>query len=55
MLANVSGVFQEVMSVILEGEKNKVLTYLEYILVFSDRVENHLKHEQKVWRNITSN
>ena len=51
-LANAPGVFQELMSVVLEGQEGHALAYLDDILVFSDTVENHLEHIQRVLNSL---
>ena len=40
------------MSLVLEGQEDYALAYLDNILVFSDTVENHLKHIQEVLNNL---
>jgi len=47
-LANAPGIFQELMSVVLEGQEEYALAYLDDILIFSDTVEDHIKHIQEV-------
>ena len=39
-LINAPGVFQELMSVVFEGQEDNMQAYLDYILVFSDTIES---------------
>ena len=41
---NVPGVFQELMSVVLQDQEDFALAYLDDILIFSDTVDDFLKH-----------
>ena len=43
-LSNASAVFQELMSVILQGCNNFATAYLDDILIFSATLEEHLEH-----------
>ena len=43
-LANVPCIFQELMSIVLRGQEDFALAYLDDILIFSNTVEDHLKH-----------
>ena len=47
-LANAPGVFQELMSIVLQGQEDFALAYLDDILVFSNTVEDHLEHIKQV-------
>ena len=42
--ANAHGIFQELMSVVLQDLKDFALAYLDDILIFSDTGDDHLKH-----------
>ena len=42
------GVFQELMSIVLQGQEDFALAYLDDILVYSDTAERHMEHIQKV-------
>ena len=43
-LSNAPAVFQELMSVVLQGLGEFAIAYLDDILVFSPALEDHLKH-----------
>lgn len=43
-LSNAPAVFQELMSVVLQGFGDFAIAYLDDILVFSPTLEDHLKH-----------
>ena len=43
-LSNASAVFQELMSVVMQGLRDFAIAYLDDILVFSPMLEDHLKH-----------
>ena len=45
-------VFSKLMSIVLQGQEDYALAYLDDILVFSDTAENHLKHIQKVFDSL---
>lgn len=47
-LANAPGVFQELMSIVLRGQEDFALAYLDDILVFSNTIEDHLQHIERV-------
>ena len=47
-LTNAPGVFQELMSIVLQGQEDFTLAYLDGILIFSNNIEEHLKHIDKV-------
>ena len=47
-LANAPGVFQELMSIVLQGKEDHALAYLDDVLIFSDTIDNHLHHIQGV-------
>lgn len=47
-LANAPGIFQELMSVVLQGQEDFALAYLDDILIFSNTVEDHIKHIDRV-------
>ena len=43
-LANAPNLFQELMSIVMQGQENFDLTYLDDILISSDTMDDHLKH-----------
>lgn len=47
-LANAPGVFQELMSVVLQGQEEFAVPYLDDILIFSKTKEEHVRHIEKV-------
>ena len=47
-LANASGIFQELMSIVLPDLGNFAMAYLDYIIILSSSVEEHLRHIQIV-------
>ena len=51
-LANAPGVFQELMSIVLQGQEDFALAYLDDILVFSNTIEDHLKHIERVLNSL---
>ena len=51
-VANAPSVFSELMSIVLKGQEDYALAYLDDILFFSDTTENHLKHIQKVFDSL---
>lgn len=48
-LSNAPSIFQELMSVVLEGLSHFAIAYLDDILIFSETVEGHLHHIQVVF------
>ena len=48
-LANVPGIFQQLMSVVLGGLEQFAMAYLDDILIFSASVDEHLKHLKTVF------
>lgn len=50
--ANALGVFQELMSTILQRQEHHVLSYLEDTFVFFDSVEHHLEHIQMIFNSL---
>ena len=53
-LANAPGVFQELMSIVLQGLESYSLAYLDDVLIFSGSKEEHLSHLQKVFDRLRS-
>ena len=51
-LTNAPGVFQELMSIVLQGQGDHALAYLDDVLVFSETREQHLEHLQKVFDSL---
>ena len=51
-LANAPGVFQELMSIVLRGQEDFALAYLDDILIFSNTVEDHLNHIDAVFNSL---
>ena len=51
-LTNAPSVFQELMSVVLEGMDRYALAYLDDVLIFSKTKEEHLKHIENVFRQL---
>ena len=47
-LTNAPGVLQELMSVVLRGQEDFTLAYLDDILIFSNSIGDHLKHIDRV-------
>ena len=47
-LSNGPAVFQELMSIVLQGQERHALAYLDDVLVFSETKEQHLEHLQQV-------
>ena len=45
-LANAPGVFQELMSVVLQDLGKFAMAYLDDIIIFSPSMEEHIKHIQ---------
>lgn len=56
-LANIPGIFQELMSIVLQSQEDFILAYLDDILISSNMMEDHLKHivSWVVFRRIISN
>ena len=50
-LANVPGVFLELVSFVLLDQEYFALACLYYILIFSDTMDDHLKHRDSVLRS----
>ena len=48
-LANAPGVFQELMSVVLQDLGKFAMAYLDDIIIFSPSIEEHIKHIQLVF------
>ena len=53
-LANASGIFQQLMSIVLEGLENFSMAYLDDIIIFSSSVREHLQHLQAVFERLKS-
>ena len=53
-LANAPGIFQELMSIVLQGLECYSLAYLDDVLIFSSSKEEHLAHLQKVFDRLRS-
>ena len=51
-LANAPGIFQELMSIVLQGQEKYALAYLDDVLVFSETRDEHLKHLQRVFDSL---
>ena len=47
-LTNAPGVFQELMSIVLRGQEDFALAYLDDMLIFSNSIGDHLKHIDRV-------
>lgn len=43
-LSNALAVFQELMRIVLEGQNEFVIEFLDDILIFSETLEDHLRH-----------
>ena len=52
MIANASGIFQQLMSVVLGGLEQFAMAYLDDILIFSASVSEHLKHLKTVFARL---
>lgn len=53
-LSNAPAVFQELMSVVLQGFSNFAIAYLDDILIFSESLESHLDHIRTVFERLRS-
>ena len=51
-LANVPGIFQQLMYIVLGGRKQFSMAYLDEILVFSNSIREHLQHLQSVFNQL---
>ena len=51
-LANAPGIFQQLMSIVLEGLEQFSLAYLDDIMVFSNSISEHLQHLQSVFNQL---
>lgn len=51
-LYNAPGVFQDLMSHVLEGLDKITVAYLDDILIFSNTLEDHLAHIQTVFHRL---
>jgi hypothetical protein len=48
-LSNAQAVFQELMNIVLQGQEDFSIAYLDDILIFSETAEEHLEHIQRVF------
>ena len=48
-LSNAPAVFQELMNIVLQGQEDFSIAYLDDILIFSETAEEHLEHIQQVF------
>ena len=51
-LSNAPAVFQELMSVVLQGYSNFATAYLDDIMIFSATLEEHLEHLSMVFERL---
>jgi hypothetical protein len=53
-LSNAPAIFQELMSVVLQGMNTFAIAYLDDVLVFSETVNDHLVHIDQVFQRLRS-
>eukprot|EP00105_Crassostrea_gigas_P025107 XP_011445573.1 PREDICTED: uncharacterized protein LOC105340996 [Crassostrea gigas] len=51
-LSNAPAVFQELMNIVLQGQEEFAIAYLDDILIFSETPEDHLRHIQDVFNRL---
>ena len=51
-LSNAPAVFQELMNIVLQGQEEFSIAYLDDILIFSETAEKHLEHIQQVFNRL---
>lgn len=51
-LSNAPAVFQELMNIVLQGQEEFAIAYLDDILIFSETPQDHLRHIQDVFHRL---
>lgn len=51
-LSNAPAVFQEMMNIVLQGPEEFAIAYLDDILIFSETLQDHLRHIQDVFHRL---
>ena len=54
-LSNAPSLFQELMSVVLEGLQDFAIAYLDDIIIFSPDLDSHLAHIEQVFKRLADN